>query len=483
MQQNSFYASGGDPSAQDNGSHHRGPSASAGVMGSVMGTFRQWSIAGGQAVGQTAGGQAGSDPRGFEEMETAHNLRFAQMAQEKDAMMEQLQYKLRLREDAILQLEQNIQMQQGATELIRKECEVVQEQLQQVQQQQLNPSSENNGVRRGSGSHAQMEEDEMKEIIQQLHNKLREKSDTNNALLRTTKTQRDQMSSLEKTVTQLRKEVSEAKEASEAAEAASARLNNGSSNGNEEMEEKLEEMKDVIQQLQAKLLDKNNTNAALVRSAKMQNDKAAAFRTEIQALQKTANDTREEYQVELERLEQELHAREDELVDLREQLSSQVGGAVGGGRRATSPSAGIETADEELSAASAGDGQSGSYEGNHNVVRSEEERSIASRSEASVSVGSRESGRNVYGGVSGHLRPASPTGGDSSSRCSERSMESDSRHQRGNQYSDDSSQDEFSSYNSEDEGPAAKGSGTRDNNRQTSTSPHTESNAPANHYR
>ena len=325
MQRN--YYEGGTDSAP--GSHSRGQSE--GVVHSVLGSLRHWSGAG-MSTHQEV--QIPSS-RGFEEMETAYNLRYAQMAQEKDAEIEQLQYKLRLREEAIDQLEQNIQMQQDATEMIRLEMERVQEeklhqqrQFEQQQEEMAKNQANQSGMtgrRSSSKSQQEMEEEEMKEIIQQLHTKLREKSDTNNALLRTSKTQRDQISSLERTIDELKQQLTEAQEA--AKDAASMRsvipFNTSFGVGAAEADaasEKIEEMKEVIQQLQAKLLDKNNTNAALVRSAKMQNDKAATLRAEIEALKQTADETRQDYQAALDRLEAELQAREYEISTLRDQL-------------------------------------------------------------------------------------------------------------------------------------------------------------------
>lgn len=254
-------------------------------VGSMMGSFRQWSGGIHPAAGTSpedhdtiTADRAGNNSNGLVAMEAAFHQRFAAMVQEKDEELQQLGYKLRLREEAIEQLEQNILMQQESSEMIRRELE----QMQANGGSNKGSSNGNKDDDDDSTASNTMEEEEMKETIEHLRKQLRGKNDANSTLTRTSAAQQAHIDRLESELHVLRQQM-------------------------ESVDTTADEMKEVMSTLQSKLLDKNNTNAALVRSAKLQSETISKLRAEVERLQDKASETKLSHDVELQQLEDKLN--------------------------------------------------------------------------------------------------------------------------------------------------------------------------------
>jgi len=194
---------------------------------------------------------------------------------EKDELIGRLRFQLKQREAAITQLEEIVLLQQESMELSRRSSEV-----------ELKRSSRNTS----------MEEEEMQEVINHLHKQLKERNETNASLSATIKKQQEQLDSM--------------KEKSRAAE-------------DEANKERINEMKGIIQDLQAKLMDKNNTNGALVRSAKMQSETIASLRSELKALRQQEVEANQGSAEELRRKDEIIAQLRQELITISQAFNAR----------------------------------------------------------------------------------------------------------------------------------------------------------------
>jgi hypothetical protein len=204
---------------------------------------------------------------------------------EKDETIARLTFQLKQRETAIRQLEEIVMLQQESMEINRKSLE------QEPKQ--------------GSGRNNTMEEEEMQEVIDHLHKQLKERNETNASLTATIKKQQEQLDVLKE--------------------------KNSNSREDDANKEKINEMKGIIQDLQAKLQDKNNTNGALVRSAKMQSETIASLRSELKTIRTKEAQVNQESMEELRRKDEIISQLRQELITISQAFNSREGELSGSG--------------------------------------------------------------------------------------------------------------------------------------------------------
>jgi chromosome segregation ATPase len=203
---------------------------------------------------------------------------------EKDEALARLTFQLKQRETAIRQLEEIVVLQQESMELNRRTLE------QEPKQ--------------GSGS-TTMEEEEMQEVIDHLHKQLKERNEVNASLTTTIKKQQEQLDSLKEKISNSKEE--------------------------DANKERINEMKGIIQDLQVKLQDKNNTNGALVRSAKMQSETIASLRSELKTLRMKEAQANQESMEELRRKDEIISQLRQELITISQAFTSREGELSGSG--------------------------------------------------------------------------------------------------------------------------------------------------------
>lgn len=204
---------------------------------------------------------------------------------EKDDAIARLTFQLKQRETAIRQLEEIVMLQQESMEINRRSLE--------------------HEPKQGSGRTTTMEEEEMQEVIDHLHKQLKERNETNASLTATIKKQQEQLD-------MLKEKMSNSKE----------------DNANQE---KINEMKGVVKDLQAKLQDKNNTNGALVRSAKMQSETIASLRNELKTLRAKEAQVNQDSMEELRRKDEIISQLRQELITISQAFNSREGELSGSG--------------------------------------------------------------------------------------------------------------------------------------------------------
>jgi chromosome segregation ATPase len=175
----------------------------------------------------------------------------------------------------------------------------------QQESMEINRRSFEQEPKQGSGRSTTMEEEEMQEVIDHLHKQLKERNETNASLTATIKKQQEQLDVLNE--------------------------KKSNSKENEANKEKINEMKGIIQDLQVKLQDKNNTNGALVRSAKMQSETIASLRSELKTLRTKEAQVNQESMEELRRKDEIISQLRQELITISQAFNSREGELSGSG--------------------------------------------------------------------------------------------------------------------------------------------------------